>query len=250
MPRLKPALILTLALCACDVPAIAPLSDPQRPRTASQIASAPPPLSAPISATQMFSYVVSAVQPVATRECHRRTTQVNCDFQVVIDPRKRARANAYQSVDETGRPVLTFTRALINQVQNPDELAFILSHEAAHHVLRHLSRQAQNADAGAETFADLATLTGGSAADVASAQKLGAAVGAYSYTKEFELEADELGTIITHRAGYNPLIGAQFFTSFSGPASGSGPGFFSTHPPNAERLDLVRRTSARLGVPG
>jgi len=141
--------------------------------------------------------------------------------------------------------VLTFTAALIDEVRNPDELAFIFGHEAAHHILGHLAQQERNAASGAAVFADLATLTGSSsAADIESAQKLGAAVGAYSYSQEFELEADELGTIITYRAGYNPLIGAQFFTFFAGP----GDQFLSSHPPNSERIKMVRRTSARLGL--
>ncbi len=230
-------LILILALASCDV---ATPDSPSVTRKAPVVATG----------TDVFSDVVRAVQPVAAQECRRRTSGANCDFRVVIDPNRRARANAFQAVDDEGRPELIFTRALIKRVSSPDELAFILSHEAAHHIAGHLARREKNAAEGAADFAGLANLQGGSAADIAAAQELGAAVGARSYSKEFELEADELGTIITHRAGYNPLIGAQFFTSFSGPASGSGPGFFSTHPPNAERLDLVRRTSARLGVPG
>ena len=61
-------------------------------------------------------------------------------------------------------------------------------------------------------FGGLATLTGGTNADVHSAQRLGAVVGARTYSKEFELEADQLGTVIAHRAGYNVLRGVEFFT--------------------------------------
>ncbi|MFT5342626.1 MAG: putative Zn-dependent protease, partial [Paracoccaceae bacterium] len=62
----------------------------------------------------------------------------------------------------------------------------------------------------------------------------------------FELEADQLGTVITYYAGYNPLVGAQFFAHIPDP----GDRFLGTHPPNAARLATVRRTSAQLGVPG
>ena len=151
-------------------------------------------------------------------------------------------ANAFQSLDENGRPVVTFTVALIAETRNADELAFVLGHEAAHHIAGHLARQRQNAAAGAIIFAELATLTGGTAADVASAQEIGAVVGARSYSKEFELEADQLGTIITYRAGYNPLIGAEFFARIPDP----GNRFLGTHPPNAARMEMVRRTAAAL----
>ena len=145
------------------------------------------------------------------------------------------------------RTTITFTISLIASVDNADELAFIMSHEAAHHILTHLDRQRRNSAAGAEVFGELATLSGGSANDVARAQELGAAVGARAYSKEFELEADELGTVIAFRAGYNPLIGAGFFARIPDP----GNAFLGTHPPNADRLQVVYQTSARLGlVPG
>lgn len=191
-----------------------------------------------------FAQVVSAVQPVAVDECRRRTKGANCDFRILVDANRRAPANAFQTIDENGRPVLTFTVALIEAVKNADELAFVMGHEASHHIAGHLERQEQNAESAAKVFSDLATLTGGDDADVKSAEELGAAVGARTYSKEFELEADALGTVITYRAGYNPLIGAQFFTRIPDP----GDRFLSTHPPNAARLETVQRVSAQLGV--
>ena len=227
-------LALTLSLPACDVTlSTSQTGVPDTPDTSVQ----------PVN-SDGFAAVVRAVQPVANQECRRRTQGVNCAFMVQVDTNRRSAPNAFQSVDDQGRPVLTFTTSLIESVRNPDELAFILGHEAAHHIAGHLARQERNAASGAAVFADLAALTGGSAADIESAQKLGASVGARSYSKEFELEADELGTIITYRAGYNPLVGAQFFTTFADP----GDRFLGSHPPNADRVNVVRRTSARLGL--
>jgi predicted Zn-dependent protease len=77
---------------------------------------------------------------------------------------------------------------------------------------------------------------------VRTAQRLGAEVGARSYSKDFELEADALGTVITARAGFDPLRGAEFFTRIPDP----GDKFLGTHPPNASRIDVVRRTVAGL----
>ncbi|PJE34652.1 peptidase M48 [Pseudooceanicola lipolyticus] len=204
------------------------------------------PAMTPEQAARSFAQVVSAVEPQAEAECRRQAPQLNCDYRIVVDGR-RAPPNAFQSVDSAGRPTITFTISLIASVDNADELAFIMSHEAAHHILTHLDRQRRNSAAGAEVFGELATLSGGSANDVARAQELGAAVGARAYSKEFELEADELGTVIAFRAGYNPLIGAGFFARIPDP----GNAFLGTHPPNADRLQVVYQTSARLGlVPG
>ena len=133
---------------------------------------------------------------------------------------------------------MAFTLALIGDARNEDELAFVLGHETAHHIAGHIERQQQNAVAGAVIFSGLATLAGGGSEAVRTAQRLGAEVGARSYSKDFELEADALGTIITARAGFNPLRGAEFFTRIPDP----GDKFLGTHPPNASRIDVVRRT--------
>jgi predicted Zn-dependent protease len=189
-----------------------------------------------------FVQVVRTVEPVAERECRARTQGVNCDFNIVVDDRPGQPANAYQTVDRNGRPVIAFTLALIADVRNEDELAFVMGHEAAHHIAGHIGRQQQNAVAGAVIFAGLATLSGGNAEAVRNAQELGAQVGARSYSKDFELEADALGTIITARAGYKPVRGAQFFARIPDP----GDKFLGTHPPNAARIAIVRKTAAGL----
>ncbi|MEX3314580.1 M48 family metallopeptidase [Sulfitobacter sp. PS-8MA] len=193
-------------------------------------------------AARSFVQVVRRLEPVAERECRARTTGVNCDYNIVVDDRPGQPANAFQTLDRQGRPIVGFTLALIADARNEDELAFVLGHEAAHHIAGHIGRQQQNAMAGAVIFAGIATLSGGDANAVRTAQELGAEVGARRYSKDFELEADALGTIITARAGYDPLRGAEFFARIPDP----GDRFLGTHPPNAARLDTVRRTAAGL----
>lgn len=75
-----------------------------------------------------------------------------------------------------------------------------------------------------------------------SAEQIGASLGARTYSKDFELEADQLGTVITARAGFDPVRGALFFNRIPDP----GNRFLGTHPPNAARMDIVRKTAAGL----
>lgn len=208
------------------------------------VASAPTPktLNPPDQAARAFVQVTKRLEPVAERECRARTTGVNCDFRITIDDRPNQPANAYQTLDNNNRPVIAFTLGLIAEARNADEIAFVMGHEAAHHIEGHIARQRQNAVAGAVIFGGLATLGGASSAGVESATELGAQVGARSYSKDFELEADALGTIITHNSGYDPLTGAEFFNRIPDP----GDKFLGTHPPNAARINTVRRTAARL----
>lgn len=226
------AVCLALAGCA-TAPVPQPRPDAAPPTAAEQSVA---------QAARSFVEVVRTVEPVAEQECRERTQGVNCDFNIVVDDRPGQPANAFQTLDRQGRPIVAFTLALIADARNPDELAFVLGHEAAHHIEGHIDRQQQNAVAGAVIFAGLAALSGGGSDAVRRAQQVGAEVGARTYSKEFELEADALGTIIAARAGYDPLRGAAFFNRIPDP----GDKFLGTHPPNAERIATVRRVAASL----
>ncbi|MGP6089877.1 M48 family metallopeptidase [Antarctobacter jejuensis] len=193
-------------------------------------------------AARQFVQVVNTVEPVAESECRARTSGLNCDFQIVVDDRLDQPANAFQTEDRFGRPILAFNIALINSVRNADELAFIMGHEAAHHVQEHLAKTRESATIGAVVFAGIAAISGAEAEAVRNAEQLGAAVGARTYSKEFELEADQLGTIIAYRSGYDPVRGSAFFTRIPDP----GNRFLGSHPPNAARAQIVRKTAAAL----
>lgn len=183
------------------------------------------------------------VEPVAERYCRARLPAgSNCDFRISVDPRGNAPANAYQTVDRAGRPQIVFTAALIAGARNDDELAFVMAHEAAHHIAGHLGRKQRDAVTGAVLVGVLATLAGAPEDTLDSAMDLGATVGSRAYSKEYEIEADRLGTIIAHKAGYDPVRGAEYFRRIPDP----GNAFLGTHPPNALRIDVVRETAAGL----
>ncbi|MEP5758172.1 MAG: M48 family metallopeptidase [Litoreibacter sp.] len=186
-----------------------------------------------------FAAVVRVVEPVAEQECRARAPDLNCDFKIIIEADKNAPPNAYQTIDRSGRPIIGFTQALIDDARNADELAFVLGHEAAHHIEGHLQQQAENATAGALLGGILAA---GLGVPTDLATQVGGTVGARAYSKSNELEADALGTIITKKTGFDPLRGAQFFTRIPDP----GDRFLGTHPPNAERIAIVRRVNAGL----
>lgn len=194
----------------------------------------------PAQAARAFVSVKNRMEPVIERECRQRTSGVSCDFRILVDDNRKQPPNAYQTLDDQGRPIIAFTIGLIEDARNVDEIAFVMGHEAAHHIKGHLKQTRDNAISGAVILAGLATLTGGDQRAVESAQELGFEIGARTYSKEFELEADELGTILTIRSGYDPLRGAQFFNRIPDP----GDKFLGTHPPNAQRIEIVKRTAA------
>lgn len=215
-PRSFIALIAVLLLAACAAPSrdSAPTG---RVTTGVSHQGAAPLSPADMSLrAQGFIYAASQVEPVAERICRERAPQRNCDFQIVIDDQSDIGPNAYQTLDRSGRPIVAITLPLLFMVANSDEIAFVLAHEAAHHIEGHLERRSQ------------------------SVAQLGEILGSMVYSKEFELQADALGTLIAAEAGFDPLRGSALFFRIPDPAGR----ILSSHPANAERLDVIRRTYA------
>lgn len=246
--RLWFALLFAMTVAGCSVPAPGPSpspgpsSEPQsQPQAQPQPVAAGPRLSQQ-AAARNFAAVINRIEPVAEAECRRRRPNTNCDFKIIVDDRRGLPPNAFQTLDRSGRPIIGFTQSLIADARNADELAFILGHEAAHHIAGHIPRTQNNATTGAVLAGILTSLAGADAGVVREAQQVGAAVGARRYSKAFELEADALGTVIAKRAGFDPVLGSQFFNRIPDP----GDQFLGTHPPNKERLATVRRVNSQL----
>ncbi|CUH74688.1 M48 family metallopeptidase [Tropicibacter naphthalenivorans] len=232
MRRLAPLLFLLASACTVETM--------DQPELSVSAPVGPPPSS--VRAARMFIEVVETVEPVAERECRQRTRGMNCDFNIVVDDRPGQPPNAFQTEDRFGRPVLAFNIALINEVHNADELAFVMGHEAAHHIQDHLAKTRLNATLGAVVLSGTAAILGATPQEIEAARDAGSVAGARSFSKDFELEADKLGTIIAARAGYDPLRGALYFNRLPDP----GNRFLGSHPPNASRLQVVKDTVAGM----
>ena len=191
---------------------------------------------------QMFLQTVAAVAPVAKEICLEKQIVGNCDFQIFVDPRLRLPENAYQTVDYSGRPLIGFTLALLSDARDADEIAFVMGHEAAHHILGHLAQQAQTAQRAAQAAAVTAADQGQSRRQIRTAQRAAALAATEGYSKLFELQADALGAEIALRAGFDPLLGAAFFDRLPQPHHGEA----SSHPDNRTRKALVAQTVQQL----
>ncbi|MDB2551104.1 M48 family metalloprotease [Paracoccus sp. (in: a-proteobacteria)] len=192
----------------------------------------------PQSASRTFVGVMRRMEPAVERECRQRRTQpINCDFQFVVDDRPGLEPNAFQTTDDQGRPIIGFTLSLIAATRNSDEIAFVVGHEVSHHILNHLDRKSGAAAAGAVILGSIASVYGNNQQAIETAQRIGASVGSRYYSKNWELQADYLGAIISLAAGYDPVNGARFFERIPDP----GDHVLGTHPARAARLAQVRR---------
>jgi predicted Zn-dependent protease len=218
---------------------VAPGTSAPRGSVALPVSSTAAPEPAPD--TRDFRTIANRVEPVAEGVCNSVTGRRNCDFRIVLDTRPDRPPNAFQTLEANGRPLLVVNATLLTQMRNADEIAFVLSHEAAHHIADHIPRQQQSTYATAVAAGMAAAALGASQTAITAAQEVGAFTGSRAYSKAFELEADTLGAQIAYLAGYDPVRGVEYFTRARDP----GDVFLGTHPPNAQRIEAVRETMAQ-----
>lgn len=238
-----PALALAFVLSGCV--SAQPYGAPAniQPQLAAPVAvSVPTSSGRPLPAGAPVLSVAARVLPVAEQVCRASITRRNCDFIIAVDDDPAAQANAFQTLDPQGRPIIVFTAALLAMAQNPDEIAFVFGHEAAHHIAGHIPRRQDQAMTGAIVAGVLAQVSGLTGSDLARVQEIGAGIAAQQYSKEFELEADSLGAEMAWYANYDPLKGAAFFSRLPDPSDR----LMGSHPPNAQRQAVVAQTVARL----
>jgi predicted Zn-dependent protease len=218
---------LWAALAACALVAACAAPGPHSTSSSSAVSAG--------SQAMSFMEVQQRLEPVAEAECARHNPRANCDFRIVVDDRPGLPPNAYQTLDARGRPILGVTASLVARAQNADELAFVLAHEAAHHIAGHLDQQGRHAAAGAMAYGRAAAQSGATQAAVQRAQLVGAQRAMWSNSKNWELEADQVGARVAARAGFDPVRGAEFLRRLPDPGRHG-----STHPSNRERIAVVR----------
>ncbi len=145
-------------------------------------------------------------------------------------------------------------RGLIDAVHSEGELAGVMAHELSHVALRHGTAQATKAQsasvqAPAIGGAILGAILGGSLGQIVG-QGSQAVVGTYflKFSREYETEADVLGSQIMARAGYDPRDLANVFKLLQQQGGGGGGGFLSDHPSPANRYARIEQEARLLRV--
>ncbi len=160
------------------------------------------------------------------------------------------RDDAFKNAAATrGNHVFVWT-GLLNSVKNDGELATIIAHEIAHVLARHTDPDPN------EELKKMLVGLGAMAAEIAVSygtrgvrigglgdltntvtQHVGEGLLLNPYSKDLELEADQIGFFLMADAGYDPKDALEFWRRAEfNPDFDTGPSFFSTHPPAEDRL--------------
>lgn len=136
---------------------------------------------------------------------------------------------------------------LLARFENEAQLATVLGHEGTHFTHRHSFRERQTAES-ATGFASVVTLIGVrvSPTSLAASSILG-------YSRDLEVEADTVGYRRLAAAGYDVREAPKSFEHLMRDIKAEGieaPFFFSTHPKLQDRVDNMKRLSAKAPAGG
>src|SRR5688572_4666730 len=142
-------------------------------------------------------------------------------------------------------------RGMIEAARTEGEMAGVMAHELSHVALRHGTAQAtkgQKYGLLAGILGIGGQILGGPAG--AAAQIAGQGVGVYflKFSREYETEADILGSQIMARAGYDPRDLANMFRTIQQQGGGSSGGFLSSHPSPSNRYARINQEAQYLRV--
>jgi beta-barrel assembly-enhancing protease len=143
-------------------------------------------------------------------------------------------------------------RGMIAAAHSEGEVAGVMAHEMSHVVLRHGTAQATKAtpyEIGAVAGAILGAIVGGTAGSVISqGSQFGIGAAFLRYSREYEKQADLLGTHIMARAGYDPRAMADMFRTIESQGGGTSPQWLSDHPNPGNRVQYIEAEARTLPV--
>lgn len=145
-----------------------------------------------------------------------------------------------------------FNRGMFLAAKSEGEAAGVLAHELSHVLLRHGTAQATQAtpyQLGEAAGAILGAIVGGKKGQIiAQGSQLGIGTAFLRFSREYEKQADILGSHLMASAGYDPREMASMFRTIEEQGGSSGPEFLSSHPDPGNRYDYVMRESETLRV--
>jgi predicted Zn-dependent protease len=141
---------------------------------------------------------------------------------------------------------------MIEAAHTEGEVAGVMAHELSHVVLRHGTAQATKAtkyEIGTLLGAVVGSVIGGSVGGaVAQGTQFGLGTAFLRFSREFERQADLLGSHIMAAAGYDPLEMASMFKTIEQQGGAGGPQWLSDHPNPGDRNANITREATLIEV--
>jgi Zn-dependent protease with chaperone function len=148
-------------------------------------------------------------------------------------------------------------RGMFDVAATEGEVVGVMAHELSHVLLRHGTANATKAQnpwlqLGQVAGAVGGAVVGGAAGSaIAQGSQFGLGTLLLRYSREYEKQADLLGSQIMARAGYDPRALAHMFETIEREAQqsgGSGPQWMSSHPNPGNRTQYINQEASTLTI--
>ncbi len=176
-----------------------------------------------------------------------------CWFDVTYD--EEDDVNAYAEGDNR----IHIMRGLLHYLDSEEEVAAVVAHEIGHHLGDHISEKKTNATIGAilgGLIMGAAMVAGGydpaydhtnaGGQALSESMNVGAAIGALSYSKSQEREADLLAAYILARAGYDLDRAGEVWVVLAQMDDTTHASLLDTHPAGPERVVAWEKAVAEV----
>ena len=143
-------------------------------------------------------------------------------------------------------------RGMIEAAKTEGEVAGVMAHEMSHVALRHGTAQASKAtkyEVGSVLGQIAGAVLGGTLGQVVSyGTQFGLGTAFSRFSREYEKQADILGSHIMADAGYDPRDMANMFKTIEKISGNGGPQWMSDHPNPSNRYQYINQEAAMLKV--
>jgi Zn-dependent protease with chaperone function len=143
-------------------------------------------------------------------------------------------------------------RGMIEAAHNEGEVAGVVAHELSHVALRHGTAQATKAtkfEFGQLAGAVAGAIVGGTAGSaISQVSQLGIGTAFLRYSRDYEKQADLLGSHMMADAGYDPRDMAAVFRTIEEQGGSGGPQWLSDHPNPGNRSAYITKEAELLQV--
>lgn len=144
-------------------------------------------------------------------------------------------------------------RGMIEKAHNEGEVAGVMAHELSHVALRHgTAQQTKSTPFAIGQIAGqiVGAIVGGTKGQIiAQGSQFGLGTYFMKFSREYEKQADILGSRIMAGAGYDPRDMANLFRTIEKESGPGGPQWMSDHPNPGNRIDYINKEAQLLRVP-
>jgi len=145
-------------------------------------------------------------------------------------------------------------RGMFDAAATEGEVVGVMAHELSHVLLRHGTANATKAQNPLLQIGQIAGMIGGAVVGGAAGEAIsqggqfGLGTLMLRYSRDFEKQADLLGSQIMARAGYDPRDLAHMFQTIQQQSEGGNPQWLSSHPNPGNRTQYITQEAGMLTI--